>query len=240
MPASEPTPRVGDQDDIYEQAIEAVAPRARTRFDRFVLRAGGWFGRHTTIRLVAVLLIIGLALGQAIVLLIFDDQVTDRLTGLGYVSVFVTNLLSTATFYVPVPGLTAAAQAIIITEGRDARFPWLIGAAGGLGMALGEITAYYGGYLGAEVVRGRELPGPKRFHPTIERIVRGIRWLMDRWGMATLFVLSAVPNPLFEVAGLTAGSVRMPFRRFMLAVITGKIVRGILLAYLGTRLPFVD
>ena len=34
--------------------------------------------------------------------------------------------------------------------------------------------------------------------------------------MATLFVLSAIPNPAFEVAGLTAGSVRMPFRRFFL------------------------
>jgi membrane protein YqaA with SNARE-associated domain len=47
-------------------------------------------------------------------------------------------------------------------------------------------------------------------------------------------VLSAIPNPLFEVAGLTAGSVRMQFRRFIVAVTGGKIVRGMLLAYYGT------
>jgi membrane protein YqaA with SNARE-associated domain len=105
-------------------------------------------------------------------------------------------------------------------------------------MALGEITAYYGGYLGAEIVRGRELPGPKRFHATIERVLRGISWLMARWGMATLFVLSAIPNPVFEIAGLTAGSVRMPFRRFIVAVTGGKIVRGLLIAYYGEN--FID
>ena len=62
---------------------------------------------------------------------------------------------------------------------------------------------------------------------------------MDHWGMPTLFVLSAIPNPLFEFAGVTAGSVRMPFRQFFVSVTAGKIVRGILLAYLGTALPFV-
>ncbi len=100
-------------------------------------------------------------------------------------------------------------------------------------MAAGEITAYYGGYLGAELVRGRELPGPRAFHGTIERVVRWVNWLMDRWGMLTLFTLSAIPNPAFEIAGLTAGSVRMSFRRFLVSVTAGKIVRGILIAYYG-------
>jgi membrane protein DedA with SNARE-associated domain len=207
--------------------------------DRGVLRATAWFGEHKTVRLATILILMGLAIAQALVMLIYEEEISDRLAGASYFSIFVTNLASTATFFVPVPGLTAAAQALIIDQGDKARFPWLIGAAGGLGMAVGEITAYYGGYLGAEMMRGRDLPGPKQFHGTIQRIVKSIDWLMQRWGMATLFVLSAVPNPLFEVAGLTAGSVRMPFRRFLGSVTAGKIVRGVLLAYLGTRLPFV-
>jgi membrane protein YqaA with SNARE-associated domain len=56
---------------------------------------------------------------------------------------------------------------------------------------------------------------------------------MVHYGMLTLFVLSAIPNPLFEVAGLTAGSVRMNFWRFMLSVAAGKILRGLILAFLG-------
>ena len=38
---------------------------------------------------------------------------------------------------------------------------------------------------------------------------------------------------------ITAGSVRMPFRRFFVAAFAGKFLRGILLAYLGYNLPFV-
>ncbi len=225
-------------DGLYEGAIERVAARAPTRFDRAVLRVTEWFGRHTTVRLATIITFMVLAIGQAVVLLIFDDQISDKLSGFSYFSVFLTNLASTATFFIPVPGLTAAAQALIATEGDSSSLPWLVGIAGGAGMAVGEITAYYGGYLGAELVRGRELPGPRAFHATIERVVGWVNWLMHRWGMLTLFVLSAVPNPAFEVAGLTAGSVRMPFRRFLLSVTAGKLVRGILIAYYGQN--FLD
>lgn len=219
-------------DDLLEQAVEAVAQRAESSVDRFVLRATAWLAEHTILRVVAAGSALSIALVPGAALLVRPD-LTDSLEGLGYASVFLMNLTSTATFYFPVPGLTAAAQTLIATEGDRASFPWLIGVLGGLGMAVGEITAYYAGYLGAELVRGREMPGPARLRGAIERAVRGINWLMGRWGMATLFVLSAIPNPAFEVAGLTAGSVRMPFRRFFLSVTGGKIVRGVLLAYFG-------
>jgi membrane protein YqaA with SNARE-associated domain len=225
---------VDDEERLLESAAEAVARRAQSPLDRFVLRATGWFAAHTTIRLVVAATALVLALTPGIVLVLFPD-LTDRLTGLSYGGVFLTNLASTATFYFPVPGLTLAAQTIIATEGDNARFPWLVAIVGGLGMALGEVTAYYAGYLGAEIVRGREFSGPKRLRGVVERVLRGIGWLMDRWGMATLFVLSAVPNPLFEIAGLTAGSVRMSFRRFLLAVTTGKLLRGLILAYYGVN-----
>ena len=227
-----------ESDQLLAQAAEAVAVRAHTPFDRFVLRMSGWFAEHTTVRMVAAVVLLVGALAPGILLLIYPDA-TDSIEGISYGGVFLTNLASTATVFIPVPGLTGAAQLLIIDQAKEARFPWLVGIAGGTGMAVGEITAYYAGVLGSELARGRELPGPKRFHKYIERVVGWIDWLMDRWGMATLFVLAATPNPLFEVAGITAGSVRMPFRRFFLAVTAGKILRGILLAYLGTRLPFV-
>jgi membrane protein YqaA with SNARE-associated domain len=221
-----------ERDTLLTSAAEAVAERAHSPFDRSVLRATAWFAEHTVIRavVVGVLLLGALIPGLTFLLL---PGLTDDLKGFGYASVFLMNLASTATFYVPVPGLTAAAQTLIATEGNDARFPWLVGVLGGVGMSLGEITAYYAGLLGAELVRGRDLPGPKRFHATIERVTRAIVRLMNNYGMATLFVLSAVPNPLFEIAGLTAGSVRMQFRRFIVSVTGGKIVRGLLLAYYG-------
>lgn len=238
MSLPDPVRPLDEGDSLYGDAIERVAARAPSRFDRAVLRATGWFGDHTTIRLVTIITFMAVAIGQAVALLIFDDEISARLSGASYFSIFLTNLASTATFFIPVPGLTAAAQTLIATQGASSRFPWLVGVAGGTGMAAGEITAYYGGYLGAELVRGRELPGPKRLHGTIQRVIGWINWLMNRWGMLTLFVLSAIPNPVFEIAGLTAGSVRMPFRRFIVSVTAGKVVRGILIAYYGQN--FLD
>lgn len=226
-------PRAADDPDgILQTAVEPVAERAHSRFDRIVLRASAWLAEHTVIRVVLAAVLLAGALIPGLIFLIRPD-LTEGLEGFGYASVFLMNLASTATFFVPVPGLTAAAQTLIATEGQNARFTWLVGVLGGLGMAVGEITAYYAGYLGAELARGRELRGPAAVKRFIERTVRGVHWLMDRWGMVTLFALSAIPNPLFEVAGLTAGSVRMAFRRFFVAVTAGKIVRGLLLAYLG-------
>lgn len=224
--------RSGDDDNLLEHAAEAVARRVESPFDRFVLRSTAWIGAHRKTRIAVAAGALLLALIPGAVLLIFPD-LTDNLTGFGYASVFLMNLASTATFYFPVPGLTAAAQTLISSEGADSDFPWLVGAFGGAGMAAGEITAYYAGYLGAELMRGRDLPGPKRFHGAMQRAINGVNWLMKRWGMLTLFALSAIPNPLFEVAGLTAGSVRMQFRRFIVSVTAGKIVRGMLLAYYG-------
>jgi membrane protein YqaA with SNARE-associated domain len=65
-----------------------------------------------------------------------------------------------------------------------------------------------------------------------------VNWLMAKYGMPTLFTLSVVPNPLFEVAGWTAGATRYSFWKFMGSVTPGKICRGLLLAYIGEKLIF--
>jgi membrane protein DedA with SNARE-associated domain len=227
-----------DPDRLITQAVEAVAARTPSALDRRVLLTAAWLAEHTLVRIAVVSTVLVGALVPGVLLLLFP-QVTDHLAGFGYGGVFLTNLLSTSTVVIPVPGLTATAQALIIREGRHTAYPWLIGLLGGLGMGLGEVTLYYAGYLGAELARGSDLPGPDWLRRALHRVGAGVTWLMGHWGMATLFVLSAVPNPFFEVAGITAGSVRMPFRRFFVAAVAGKILRGMLLAYLGYKLPFV-
>jgi membrane protein DedA with SNARE-associated domain len=156
---------------------------------------------------------------------------------LGYFGVFLANLASTATVFIPVPGLTAAAQALIASSG-EALGPFLVGVVGGLGMAVGEITAYIAGMAGAHLSREEKLKAPRRLQPFIDSLVRHVNRLMEHYGMATLFVLAAVPNPLFEIAGLTAGATRFSFWKFMASVTPGKVVRGLLLAYLGEHIIF--
>lgn len=156
---------------------------------------------------------------------------------LGYAGVFLSNLGGTATLFIPVPGLTAAAQALIVSSASNLS-PFWVGVLGGLGMALGEVTAYVAGMAAAIIAREEEIKPPSRLQPLISKITRSVSWLMAHYGMPTLFTLSAVPNPLFEVAGWTAGATRYPFWKFMASVTPGKITRGLLLAYIGEKLIF--
>ena len=174
------------------------------------------------------------------VVLLIHPGLTDPLGDFAYLGVFLVNLISTSTLFVPVPGITAAANVLIITEASDARFPWLIGALGGAGMAIGEFTAYYAGVLGTHAATTHGLTVPARFEPLAQRVSSMITRLMDRWGTLTLFALAAIPDPVFELAAVTAGSVRMPVRRFFAAVLAGCMVRGVSLAYLGKTLPFLS
>lgn len=56
---------------------------------------------------------------------------------------------------------------------------------------------------------------------------------MLKYGAPTLFVLSVIPNPVFELAGIIAGATRMNFWRFLASVGLGKITRAFILAAFG-------
>jgi membrane protein DedA with SNARE-associated domain len=195
----------------------------------------------TRARLILATIIFFVVLAPSLALLYFtwgaEDSTQSWFGDLGYLGVFLANLASTATLFVPVPGLTAAAQALIVSSANSLSPVW-VGVLGGLGMALGEVTAYVAGMAAAVIAHEEEIKAPSRLEPIIRRITSWISWLMGHYGMPTLFVLSAVPNPLFEVAGWTAGATRYPFVKFMGAVAPGKIVRGLLLAYIGEKIIF--
>jgi len=214
-----------------ESAVTRIARRLLARYVAFEERLRG----NRRAQLAVALGIIFVVLIPSLILLflpIWVDLDENRFKGLGYAGIFIANLVSTITVVIPVPGLSAAGQALIVSGGKNLS-PIPVGIVGGAGMALGEVTAYIAGAVGRELVEGRQVGGPSWFRRSVESTVRTIGWLMRHHGMLTLFVLSVIPNPLFEVAGLTAGSVRMKFWRFMLPVAVGKILRGLILAFLG-------
>ena len=152
----------------------------------------------------------------------------------GYPGLFFVNLLSTSTVFIPVPGLTAVAQALIITE-ADVLDSVTVGLVGGLGMGLGEATAYMTGLVGGEIARETKAKGPRWLQPALNAVIRFVNWLMRRYPVATLFFFSVIPNPIFEFAGITAGATRVGFQKFMVVVVTGNLLRGLLLAYFGDK-----
>ncbi len=178
----------------------------------------------------AVVLLALLAAMAVLPWLMGVDQ--DDLEGLGYPGVFIANFVGTATLFVPVPGLTAAGQALIVAL-SETHNPWGVAFAGSAGMTLAETTAYTAGRIGRAVREESGRPVKGRWGRALRRAGALVDRLMLRWGFLTLLVLSAVPNPLFEFAGITAGVVRMNFWRFLLAVAIGKTMRALTLALVG-------
>ncbi len=161
----------------------------------------------------------------------------DDFEAIGYPGIFLANFFGTATVFVPVPGLTAVGQALIVAGPRDLDLnPIGVVVFGSSGMTLAESTAYATGAIGRGVAEERPMPLGGRIGGMMRRAARWIDWLMARYGFATLLILSAVPNIFFEFAGITAGATRMNFWRFLLAVAIGKTVRVILLVIVGNAL----
>ncbi len=156
----------------------------------------------------------------------------DDLEALGYPGVFLANFFGSATLFFPVPGLTAAGQALIVAGSERLWTPGVV-IAGASGMTLAESTAYLAGRVGRGVAEQRRSPMKGRLGEWIRRGSARVDRLMASHGFLTLLVLSGVPNPLFEFAGITAGATRMNPGRFLLAVGVGKTTRVIILVIVG-------
>jgi len=56
---------------------------------------------------------------------------------------------------------------------------------------------------------------------------------MRKYGGLTITVLAFLPLPVFDLAGVAAGALKMPVHKFLLYCALGKIPKMILVAYAG-------
>ncbi len=145
----------------------------------------------------------------------------ESLKSYGYAGLFLINVVGAASILLPSPAAASVLGGGALLQdflGVPA-FIW-VGLVAGLGEAIGEFSGYAAGYGGRIVIENR--PVYARIH----------RW-MDRRGTMTMFLMSTVPNPLFDVAGLAAGAVEMPVGRFFAAVFAGKVIKDTWMAAAG-------
>jgi uncharacterized membrane protein YdjX (TVP38/TMEM64 family) len=129
----------------------------------------------------------------------------------GLLVLFALSAISTATLILPAPGLALTAVA------GAAGDPIVVGIVTGLGQAVGELTGYFGGASGRSLL------------PDTAAIRKLSGWLQRR-GMVVIFALAVIPNPVFDVAGIAAGALRMPLARYLAAAASGKIIKNIVVA----------
>ena len=145
---------------------------------------------------------------------LFDQQ---NLISLGYFGVFIFTFLGAATIFLP-----SASSLVVIGAGAWLN-PFLVGLVAGTAASLGEFTGYAIGYEGGELLERRS------------RVFQRAKGWMEKRGTITLFLLSILPNPFFDAAGLAAGASKFPIKRFFAIVWVGKTIQAIVGAYLGER-----
>ena len=172
---------------------------------------------------------IGIALSVVIILavILHWDEIRE-LGNYGYLGAFLISVFGGATVIAPIPMTPVVFTLGAVTKPEFAPYlgPVFIGAAAGIGEAIGGLTIYMTGYGGGAAVLAKR-------HARIERMYERIMGWMERRGALILFVLSAVVNPFFYPAALTAGALRFGAKRFFLITWGGKTIKGISVAAAG-------
>lgn len=168
---------------------------------------------------------LALSAGIAFLLYQFQDFFRVSLRSYGYIAyllVFVVSLLSSSTIFIPTPGIAFTLAAAAIWN------PLLVGIAAGTGDAIGEMTAYWAGYVGERIIVDEHMPAYQK----------ASAW-MDHHGAWAVFAVALVPVVLFDLVGLAAGALKIRWWKFLIAAWCGKVPRSMLICYLGQQLPAI-
>lgn len=204
-------------------SVEAAEPTVKTAF--FDLNLAQQYIRlwrfRTRLEYVMLALIAVMVAAIAFGFFFFDVGTDDIRGKWGYPTLWLISGLRAASVVLPIPGSghTFVAGAIM-----DPLFgipaPIAVGITAGSAESLGEFTGYAAGYSGGKIMENRKL-----YH-------RVKAWIQKR-AFITMVIMSLMPSPVFDIAGLTAGASRVPIRVFWPAVFIGKCIRGIGMATAG-------
>jgi len=176
----------------------------------------GWFSRTSDLKIQLIALLLGIvAVSVVFVIWMFVGGLSnsDWWKTLGYPGVFFLSLLASGGMVFPIPSLAATCGAAGLGLNLI-----VVGILAGIGETLGELVGYSIGFGGQSVVQRR-------------RIYKRARAWMIRWGIGVLFLLSIIPNPIFDFVGIAAGALRYPMKRFLIIVWVGKTLKGLIIAH---------
>ena len=180
--------------------------------------------RWTRPERVAQIMVLATGVGFVIVAVVVGRTVST-LSLVGYPGVMFLSFLGSAALVLPVPGLISLCGVSVLLN------PLVLGILAGASETLGEISGYAIGYGGRGIVEKR-------------RFYQKVQVLMSRHGALVLFLVSIVPNPLFDLVGIAAGGTRYPLAKFLGVVLVGKTFKGVMVGYscyYGIRLlPWIE
>lgn len=159
--------------------------------------------------------VFGLIISVAISVLIFVYRGNlSSLQAYGFLGLFLLNVLGSATIFLPTPLFLTAYVAGTIYN------PFIVAVVASLGSTIGELTGYIAGYGAEELLIN-------------DNKVQKVKKWMDKYGLWTLLVLAAIPNPLFDIAGIVSGATGIPVYKFLSVVWVGKLIKFAVIVFLG-------
>jgi len=148
----------------------------------------------------------------------FQDKLSQFKT-LGIIGIFLINFFGSATIFLPTPALVSVISGGIIYSVIPVAF------SAALGGALGELVGLMLGYSGRQI-----------FIRDHHRLYLFLKAGFSKFADAIIFIFALIPNPFFDAVGITAGVFSFSPVRFIILVFLGRLLRDILLAYLGAKL----
>lgn len=162
--------------------------------------------RAATLSLIVGIMVLG------VVLWLSGRLSTDSI---GFPSIWLISFIGASSIVLPVPGLAAVCVGASSAVGLN---PFAVGVVAATAETLGEMTGYLAGVSGAGILERN-------------RWYTRFKWWLNRRGGWALFVLSAVPNPIFDLLGIAAGAARYPVHKFLGIVFLGKSIKSVGIAY---------
>lgn len=101
----------------------------------------------------------------------------------------------------------------------------------GLGTAIGELPPYLAARLRAQAI-GRRAAGDDPKLAGVETTAGWELWMIkiiNKVGFVGILLCAAIPNPLFDAAGVASGIAQIPFLSFFGATLIGKAIIKVLL-----------
>lgn len=165
--------------------------------------------RIIALRFLALLFVVGLT----ILIFLNRDQIT-RFKTYGYPGIFLITLVANSTVFVPAPGI-----AVVFAMGSILN-PFLVALAASAGGTIGEISGFLAGFSSQAIID--QINIYKKVEPFV-----------SRYGGFAVLILAAIPNPFFDLAGIAAGGLKMPFHRFIFFCWIGQLIKMISFSLAG-------
>lgn len=153
------------------------------------------------IEIVLVVLIVGLS----VEIFLLRDKI-QNVSEVGYLGLFFLCFLANATVLLPAPSLMIAASCALIMN------PWLVALCAALGSALGEFIGYAFGTVTEDL------------SPKFQKILNKLTSKIHSQTLL-VFILAALPLPLFDLVGIYSGGTKMNLIKFFLACFAGKLIK---------------